>query len=148
MTENEFAGTPENMQQLTDYPNNDITAAVIAYFKDFSKTAELYGIKEWIVDPGFGFSKTLEQNYDLLYHLDEVVRAFPEQETLVGVSRKSMIYKKLGITPEEAMPATQVIQFASLEKGATWLRSHDVKEAVQTATLYSTMYMSSPGAAK
>ena len=141
-------GTPENMQQLTDYPNNDITAAVIAYFKDFSKTAEQYGIKEWIVDPGFGFSKTLEQNYDLLYHLDEVVRAFPQQETLVGVSRKSMIYKKLGITPEEAMPATQVIQFASLEKGATWLRSHDVKEAVQTATLYSTMYMSSPGAAK
>ena len=141
-------GTPENMQQLTDYPNNDITAAVIAYFKDFSKTAEQYGIKEWIVDPGFGFSKTLEQNYDLLYHLDEVVRAFPEQETLVGVSRKSMIYKKLGITPEEAMPATQVIQFALLEKGATWLRSHDVKEAVQTATLYSTMYMSSPGAAK
>ena len=141
-------GTPETMQSLTDYPDNDITAAVIAYFREFAQKAEENSIKEWIVDPGFGFSKTLEQNYDLLHHLDDVVRAFPQQETLVGVSRKSMIYKKLGITPEEAMPATQVIQFAALERGATWLRVHDVAAAVQTAQIYSTMYMSSPGAAK
>ena len=141
-------GTPENMQQLTDYPNDDVTAAVIAYFKEFAIKAQEYGIKDWIVDPGFGFSKTLPQNYELLNRLDEVVKAFPQQETLVGVSRKSMIYKKLGITPEEAMPATQVVQFAALEKGATWLRVHDVAAAVNTARLYSTIYTSSPGAAK
>ena len=66
----------------------------------------------------------------------------------MGISRKSMIYKVLGITPEEAMPATQVLNYAALERGATWLRVHDVAPAVQTAKLYSTMYTSSPGAAK
>ena len=146
-------GTPGTMQQLTDYPDNDVTAAVIDYFRKFAVKAEENGIREWILDPGFGFSKTLEQNYELLSRLDEVVKAFPV-ETLVGVSRKSMIYKKLGITPEEAMPATQVVQFAALERGATWLRSHDVTAAIHTATIYSamnyssTIYTSSPGAAK
>lgn len=139
-------GTPETMQSLTDY--EDVTRAVIDYFKEFTVKAEEAGIKEWILDPGFGFSKTLPQNYELLERLDEVVKAFPEREMLVGVSRKSMIYKKLGITPDEAMPATQVVQFAALEKGATWLRVHDVAAAVNTAKLYSTIYTSSPGAAK
>jgi len=139
-------GTPETMQSLTDY--DDVVEAVIDYFRDFSRKADEHGILDWIVDPGFGFSKTLEQNYELLARLDEVISAFPERETLVGVSRKSMIYKKLGITPDEAMPATQVVQFAALEKGATWLRVHDVAAAVQTAQIYSTMYTSSPEAAK
>lgn len=139
-------GTPETMQSLTDY--EDVTRAVIDYFKEFTVKAQEAGIKEWILDPGFGFSKTLPQNYELLERLDEVVKAFPEREMLVGVSRKSMIYKKLGIGPEEAMPATQVVQFAALEKGATWLRVHDVAAAVHTARLYSTIYTSSPGAAK
>lgn len=139
-------GTPETMQSLTDY--EDVTRAVIDYFKEFTVKAQEAGIKEWILDPGFGFSKTLPQNYELLERLDEVVKAFPEQEMLIGVSRKSMIYKKLGIGPEEAMPATQVVQFAALEKGATWLRVHDVAAAVHTARLYSTIYTSSPGAAK
>lgn len=139
-------GTPETMQSLTDY--EDVTRAVIDYFKEFEKKAQDAGIREWILDPGFGFSKTLPQNYELLERLDEVVKAFPEREMLVGVSRKSMIYKKLGITPDEAMPATQVVQFAALEKGATWLRVHDVAAAVNTARLYSTMYTSSPEAAK
>lgn len=131
-------GTPETMQSLTDY--DDVVEAVIDYFRDFSRKADEYGIQDWIVDPGFGFSKTLEQNYELLARLDEVVSAFPERETLVGVSRKSMIYKKLGITPDEAMPATQVVQFAALEKGATWLRVHDVAAAVQTANLFASIY--------
>lgn len=139
-------GTPETMQSLTDY--EDVTRAVIDYFKEFTVKAQEAGIKEWILDPGFGFSKTLPQNYELLERLDEVVKAFPEREMLVGVSRKSMIYKKLGITPDEAMPATQVVQFAALEKGVTWLRVHDVAAAVHTARLYSTIYTSSPGAAK
>ena len=139
-------GTPETMQSLTDY--DDVVKAVIDYFKEFSRKAEDAGIREWILDPGFGFSKTLPQNYELLERLDEVVKAFPKRETLIGVSRKSMIYKKLGITPDEAMPATQVVQFAALEKGATWLRVHDVTAAINTARLYSTIYTSSPGAAK
>jgi dihydropteroate synthase len=138
-------GTPENMQSLTDY--DDVVAEVIRYFKVFSKKAADAGIRKWILDPGFGFAKTIGQNHELLRRLGEVKEAFP-QEILVGLSRKSMIYKVLGITPEEAMPATQVLNFAALERGATWLRVHDVVPAVHTAKLYSTMYTSSPGAAK
>ena len=138
-------GTPETMQSLTDY--DDVVAEVIRYFREFEKKAADAGIREWILDPGFGFAKTIEQNYELLNRLDEVSSAF-SQEILVGMSRKSMIYKVLGITPEEAMPATQVLNYAALERGATWLRVHDVVPAVQTARLYSTMYTSSPGAAK
>jgi dihydropteroate synthase len=127
-------GTPETMQSLTDY--DDVVAEVIRYFKEFSAKAQGSGIKEWILDPGFGFAKTIEQNYELLGRLGEVSAAFP-QEILVGLSRKSMIYKVLGITPEEAMPATQVLNFAALQGGATWLRVHDVAPAVQTAKLYN-----------
>ena len=129
-------GTPENMQSLTDY--DDVVAEVIRYFKDFSKKAADAGIREWILDPGFGFAKTIGQNHELLRRLREVKEAFP-QEILVGLSRKSMIYKVLGITPEEAMPATQVLNLAALERGATWLRVHDVVPAVQTARLYLAM---------
>ena len=125
-------GTPETMQSLTDY--DDVVAEVIRYFKAFEKKAADAGIREWILDPGFGFAKTVEQNYQLLGRLDEVKEAF-SQEILVGLSRKSMIYKVLGITPEEAMPATQVLNFAALERGATWLRVHDVVPAVQTARI-------------
>ena len=138
-------GTPETMQSLTDY--DDVVAEVIRYFKEFDKKAADAGIREWILDPGFGFAKTIAQNYELLNRLKEVSEAFP-QEVLVGLSRKSMIYKVLGITPEEAMPATQVLNLAALQSGATWLRVHDVVSAVQTAKLYSTIYTSSPGAAK
>ena len=127
-------GTPETMQSLTDY--DDVVAEVIRYFKAFEKKAADAGIREWILDPGFGFAKTVEQNYELLSRLNEVKEAFP-QEILVGLSRKSMIYKVLGITPEEAMPATQVLNYAALERGATWLRVHDVVPAVQTARLFS-----------
>lgn len=125
----------------------DIVADVIDFFQEFSPKAADAGIQEWLMDPGFGFCKTLEQNYELLGRLDEVAQTFP-QEVFVGVSRKSMIYKALGISPEEAMPATQVVQFVALQKGATWLRVHDVAAAMQTARLYSTMYTSSPGAEK
>ena len=138
-------GTPETMQSLTDY--DDVVEAVIRYFRDFGKKAADAGIREWILDPGFGFAKTVEQNYELLRRLDEVSQAF-HRPVLVGLSRKSMIYKVLGITPEEAMPATQVLNMAALERGATWLRVHDVVPAVRTARLYSKMYTSSPGAEK
>ena len=138
-------GTPQTMQSLTEY--DDIIKDIELYFRDFTAKAQENGIGEWILDPGFGFAKTLEQNYELLRRMGELKAAFP-QEILVGLSRKSMAYKVLGITPEEAMPATQVLNFKALEQGATWLRVHDVVPAVQTARLYSTMYTSSPGAAK
>ena len=128
-------GTPETMQQFTDY--DDVVAAVTAYFQEFSIKAEAEGIREWILDPGFGFSKTLAQNYQLLGRLEEL--AVLNRPILAGLSRKSMVHKIAGITPEEALPATQVVQFAALVRGATWLRVHDVAAAVATARLYSTM---------
>ena len=137
-------GTPETMQRYTNY-EVDITRAVISYFKSFAREAEDYGIRNWILDPGFGFAKTIEQNYELLMNMDRLKE--PGRRILVGVSRKSMIYKLLGITPEEALAPTQVLHFVAMEKGADILRVHDVAEAVRTAKLYSTMYTSSPGAA-
>ncbi len=126
-------GTPETMQQFTDY--EDIAADVKAYFREFSLKAQDAGIQDWLLDPGFGFAKTLEQNYELLHRMAELQEL--NRPILVGVSRKSMIYKLLGITPEEALSATQVVHFAALERGATWLRVHDVPEAVQTARLFN-----------
>ena len=126
-------GTPETMQQFTQY--GDIIADIKAYFRDFALKAADAGIAHWLLDPGFGFSKTLEQNWELLRRLEELLEL--NRPILVGVSRKSMIYKALGITPEEAMPATQVVQYAALQRGASWLRVHDVAEAVRTALLFT-----------
>lgn len=136
-------GTPETMQENTDYA--DITEEVAGYFEDFGRKAGEYGIEDWILDPGFGFAKTVQQNYELLRNLHRF-KAFG-RPVLVGLSRKSMVYKPLGITPEEALAPTQVLHFAALEKGADILRVHDVAEAVRTDKLYSTIYTSSPGAA-
>ena len=131
-------GTPENMQSLTDYRN--VTEEVLDYFVNFAHRAADCGVNDWILDPGFGFAKTVEQNYALLRGLSR----FSEVENhdgshpkiLVGVSRKSMIYKMLGITPENSLPATQVIHLAALQNGADILRVHDVAEAVRTRQLY------------
>jgi dihydropteroate synthase len=127
-------GNPATMQNLTDYSN--VTREVVDYFKDFSFRAQSFGISDWIIDPGFGFAKTVGQNYELLRSLDTFGDAFSGRKLLVGVSRKSMIYKPLGITPEEALPATQVIHLKALEGGADILRVHDVAEAVRTLKLY------------
>ena len=128
-------GTPATMQQLTDY--KDVTEEVLTYFKDFALKAEAQGIRDWILDPGFGFAKTVEQNYELLSHMHRLSEL--GRPILVGVSRKSMIYKLLGITPEEALPATQVVHLAALQQGATWLRVHDVAEAARTVRLFEAM---------
>ena len=127
-------GTPENMQSLTDY--NDVVEDVLEYFRNFSKKAEIHGINDWILDPGFGFAKTLEQNYTLLNGLSEIKVGMGHRKVLVGVSRKSMIYRLLGTTPEESLPATQALHMAALERGADILRVHDVAEAVHTSTLF------------
>ena len=127
-------GTPETMQSLTDYPEG-VTAAVLRYFEGFASRAEEAGIRDWILDPGFGFAKTVAQNWTLLEELDRLQA--PGKPILVGISRKSMIYKRFGITPEESLPATQVAHYMALERGATYLRVHDVAEARRTVDIYS-----------
>ena len=129
-------GTPETMQSLTDYPKG-VTAEVFRYFKAFAKRAAKAGVNDWILDPGFGFAKTVEQNWILLEELDQL--QVLQMPILVGISRKSMIYKRFGITPEESLPATQVAHLIALQRGATWLRVHDVAEARRTVAIYSSM---------
>ena len=125
-------GNPATMQSLTSY--NDVTADVLYYFNDFGLKAREAGIRDWILDPGFGFAKTVEQNYKLLADLGKFIAT--GRRILVGVSRKMMIYRKFGITPEEALPATQVLHYKALCSGADILRVHDVAEAVRTVEMY------------
>ncbi len=127
-------GTPATMQSMTDY--EDVTGEMIRYFNDFALRAEEHGVRDWMIDPGFGFAKTLEQNYELLRNLDRLPEAFGNRRVLVGMSRKSMIYKALDITPEESLPATQVLHLVALQKGADILRVHDCAEASRTVLLY------------
>ena len=127
-------GTPETMQSLTDYPQG-VTTEVLKYFRAFAKRAAKAGVTDWILDPGFGFAKTVEQNWTLLQEMDRL--RVLQMPILVGVSRKSMIYRRFGITPEESLPATQVAHYMALERGATWLRVHDVAEARRTVEIFS-----------
>lgn len=127
-------GNPQTMQSMTDY--DDVTASVTAYFCDFSNKAAQAGISDWILDPGFGFAKTIGQNYQLMRDLGRFKTVFPSRRLLVGVSRKSMVYRLLGITPEEALPATQALHLHALQNGADILRVHDVAEAARTISMY------------
>lgn len=131
-------GNPVTMEALTDYGN--VVRDVHAYFEAFALKAEKAGVRDWIVDPGFGFAKTIEQNYELLRSLEIFGNIRGQRRILVGVSRKSMIYRLLDITPEESLPATQVLHLKALENGADMLRVHDVAEAVRTVTLYRMLY--------
>ncbi len=127
-------GTPQTMQQQTEY--GDVVADVMLEFSERLQVIKKAGIelKRVALDPGFGFAKTVEQNYALLAGLHKLKEL--GQPLLVGVSRKSMIYKPLGITPDEALVATQAVHWEALRQGATLLRVHDVKEAVETIKLY------------
>ena len=130
-------GNPQTMQQMTDY--QDVVAEVKSYFDDFSAKADSFGIKDWILDPGIGFAKTIEQNYKLISRLEglKAVRSGAgHPRILVGVSRKSMIYRYLNISPEDSLPATQVLHLAALQNGADILRVHDVAEALRTRVIY------------
>jgi len=120
------------MQSLTDY--DDVTGSVLAHFNEFSQKAAQNGIKDWVLDPGFGFAKTIKQNYQLLNGLSRLKAI--GSPILVGVSRKSMIYRLLNITPEESLPATQVLHMKALQQGADILRVHDVAETARTISLY------------
>ena len=127
-------GTPQTMQQQTHY--NDVVADVVAELQECLTAIDNAGIdrKRVALDPGFGFAKTVEQNYELLSGLHHLTAL--KQPLLVGVSRKSMIYKTLGITPDEALAPTQALHWEALRQGATLLRVHDVNEAVATIKLF------------
>ncbi|MBR5567442.1 MAG: dihydropteroate synthase [Bacteroidales bacterium] len=127
-------GTPETMQGLSDY--SDVVEDVKAYFVDFAARADAFGIRNWVLDPGIGFAKSIEQNYELLKRLKEFKGIDTCPRILIGVSRKSLIYKYFNISPSDSLPATQVVHLAALQNGADILRVHDVAEAVRTVALY------------
>lgn len=128
-------GTPQSMQQHPHYDN--LLKEFFLYFARKVQQLRDLGVKDIILDPGFGFGKTMEHNYELLSHLEEF-RIF-ELPLLVGVSRKSMIYRLLDITPQEALNGTTVLDTICLLKGADILRVHDVKEAVETVRIVQAM---------
>ena len=126
-------GSPQTMQQMTSY-DEDITSAVCRYFEDKVEHLLSKGIKQIVLDPGFGFAKSVEQNYELLAGLNRLCQmGYP---VLAGVSRKSMIYKPLGISAQEALTGTIALNWEVLRQGATILRVHDVREAAEIVTLY------------
>ena len=127
-------GTPQTMQQQTEY--GDVVADVVSELNERLQAIKTAGIdpEKVALDPGFGFAKTIGQNFELLAGLHKLKAL--GQPLLVGVSRKSMIYKTLGIPPEESLSATQAVHWEALQQGATLLRVHDVKEAVETIKLY------------
>ena len=126
-------GTPDTMQQNPHYEN--VVKEIMMYFSEKIHQLKLLGINDVIIDPGFGFGKTVEHNYQLLKNLSDF-KIF-ELPILVGVSRKSMICKVLEVDPENALNGTSVINTLSLLGGANILRVHDVKEAKQTISLFN-----------
>lgn len=128
-------GTPQNMQMNPHYDH--LLKEVFYYFSEKVQKLRDLGVKDIILDPGFGFGKTLEHNYQLMNHLEGF--SLFELPLLVGVSRKSMIYKLLGGTPDDALNGTTVLHTISLLKGADILRVHDVKAAVETVKIVQKM---------
>lgn len=128
-------GTPQDMQKQPHYDN--LLKEVFIYFARKVQQLRDLGAKDLILDPGFGFGKTLDDNYELMANLQEF-RIF-ELPLLVGVSRKSMIYNLLGTTPQEALNGTTVLHTAALMKGACILRVHDVREAVEAVKIVRKM---------
>ena len=128
-------GTPQDMQIAPKYDH--FLKEIFYYFSEKVQKLRDLGVKDIIIDPGFGFGKTLEHNYELMNHLEEFVLF--ELPILVGISRKSMIYRLLDITPEEALTGTTALNTIALQKGAHILRVHDVREAVETVKIVQKM---------
>ena len=126
-------GTPQTMQTMTNYEN--IIKEMLFYFAQNVARARSYGIDDFIIDPGFGFAKTIEQNFEILQKLE--LFQILELPLLVGVSRKSMIYKTLETNAEQALNGTTVLNTIALTKGANILRVHDVREAVECVKLFN-----------
>lgn len=124
-------GNPQTMQSLAQYV--DITKEMLYYFSEKVALARSYGINDIILDPGFGFAKTTQHNFEVLSNLD--LFKMLELPILTGISRKSMIYKTLNSTPEFALNGTTVLNTIAVQKGANILRVHDVKEAVECINL-------------
>lgn len=128
-------GTPETMQQLTEYTN--VTLDVKQYFAKKLAQARALGIVDLVIDPGFGFAKTTEQNFNVLQNLDLFKTI--NVPILAGISRKSMIYKTLDTTASNALNGTTALNTIALTKGANILRVHDVKEALECITLFTAL---------
>ena len=126
-------GNPSTMQALTEY--DDVTADVISDLSEKLRRLRLMGVSDIIIDPGFGFSKTTEQNFEMMRNL-QLFKSSLGAPVLVGVSRKSMITKSLGITPMDALPGTIALDTIALTRGASILRVHDVSEAVAAVRMY------------
>jgi dihydropteroate synthase len=124
-------GTPKTMQSLAKY--DDLLKEMNFYFSERIAKARSFGLNDIIIDPGFGFAKTIEHNYELLQNLE--LLQFHELPILAGISRKSMIYKTLETSPENALNGTTFLHAFCLQKGANILRVHDVKEAVECVKL-------------
>jgi dihydropteroate synthase len=124
-------GTPENMQSLAVY--DDLLAEILDYFILKIQRCTEAGIHDIILDPGFGFGKTLQHNYTLVRDFEKI--ATLGKPVLAGFSRKSMIYKLLQISPDEALNGTTVLNTVSLMKGASMLRVHDASEAIETVKI-------------
>ena len=126
-------GTPQTMLSMTDYPRG-VTEEVCDYFQERVAYLRERGVEQIVLDPGFGFAKTIEQNYELLAGLNRLCDlGYP---VLAGLSRKSMIYKVLDVTPAEALNGTTALNWEALRQGATILRVHDVREAAETVKLF------------
>ena len=126
-------GQPEDMQDNPTYEN--VVMDILSFMKKKVYDLRRAGIIDLIIDPGFGFGKTVEQNYQLLNKMS-VLRIL-DCPIMSGISRKSMIYKVLTITPEESLNGTTALHMVALQNGAKILRVHDVKEACQTIKLFS-----------
>jgi dihydropteroate synthase len=129
-------GNPKTMLEKTNY--SDILVEIMNYFSEKVASCKANGIKDIIVDPGFGFAKTVEQNFKILRNLEYFLAL--SLPILVGVSRKSMIYKTLGISPEEALNGSTALHMYALCKGANILRVHDITEAKETLNLYKQLH--------
>jgi dihydropteroate synthase len=125
-------GTPQTMQEQTTY--TDLMTELLEFFHQRIAELHQYGVKDIIIDPGFGFAKNVDQNFTLLKNLDCL--RITGKPLLVGLSRKSMIWRTLDITPDEALNGTTALHMAALLKGASILRVHDVKEATETIRLF------------
>jgi dihydropteroate synthase len=129
-------GNPKTMLEKTNY--SDILVEIMNYFSEKVASCKANGIKDIIVDPGFGFAKTVEQNFEILRNLEYFLAL--SLPILVGVSRKSMIYKTLGISPEEALNGSTALHMYALCKGVNILRVHDITEAKETLNLYKQLH--------
>ncbi len=129
----------EQMNKVSTHPLGEVRKGALLFFAEKIQQLRDLGQKDIILDPGYGFGKTLDDNYELLRH-QEMLRVF-ELPLLVGVSRKSMIYKSLGCTPEEALNGTTVLNTIALQKGTNILRVHDVKAAVEAVKLIQKTYV-------